>query len=156
MLGVRLIGYFAVVLWFLPLGMGFAFLGVQLAVFGLLMGGTFAPNHKGMPLIPEGVKVDFLSRQVLTSRNVSGGFPMSMFMGGLNYQIEHHLFPNMARPHLARAREMVREHCATNGITYTETTLFQSYGIVVRYLNRVGLSAQDPFDCPPMAQFRRR
>lgn len=156
MLGVRLLGYFALVLWFLPLGMGFAFLGVQLAVFGLLMGGTFAPNHKGMPLIPEGVKVDFLSRQVLTSRNISGGYPMTMFMGGLNYQIEHHLFPNMARPYLARAQAMVREHCATHEISYTETTLLQSYGIVVRYLNRVGLAAQDPFDCPPAAQFRRR
>ena len=156
MLGVRLLGYFALVLWFLPLGMGFAFLGVQLAVFGLLMGGTFAPNHKGMPLIPKGVKVDFLSRQVLTSRNISGGFPMSMFMGGLNYQIEHHLFPNMARPHLARTREIVREHCAVNEISYTETTFFQSCGIIMRYMNRVGLAAQDPFDCPPMAQFRRR
>lgn len=155
MISVRLIAYFTAVLWFLPPGMAFAFLGVQLAVFGLLMGGTFAPNHKGMPLIPKGIKVDFLSRQVLTSRNISGGFPMSMFMGGLNYQIEHHLFPNMARPHLARAREIVREHCAIHEINYTETTLLQSYGIVVNYLNRVGLAAQDPFDCPARSQFGR-
>lgn len=57
---------------------------------------------------------------------------------------------------LARAQEIVREHCATHEISYTETTFFQSCGIVVRYMNRVGLAAQDPFDCPPMAQFRRR
>lgn len=133
---------------FLPLGMAFAFLGIQMAVFGVYMGASFAPNHKGMMIIPEGTKVDFLSRQVLTSRNVSGGWPMSILLGGLNYQIEHHLFPNMARPHLPRAREIVREHCAQEDLEYTETTLMQSYGIVIAYLNRVGLAARDPFDCP--------
>ena len=69
-------------------------------------------------------------------------------MGGLNHQVEHHLFPSMARPHLGRARDIVREHCKSLDILYTETTLVDSYGIVVRYLNRVGLAARDPFDCP--------
>jgi hypothetical protein len=49
----------------------------------------------------------------------------------------------------------VREHCATHGIPYTETGLVRSYGIVIRYLNRVGLAARDPFDCPVAAQFGR-
>lgn len=142
--GLYLVPLFA----FLPLGLAFAFLGVQLAVFGVYMGASFAPNHKGMAIIPADAKVDFLSKQVLTSRNIRGGWAMSIAMGGLNYQIEHHLFPNMARPHLAKARQVVREHCASIGLPYTETTLLESYGIVVRYLNRVGLAARDPFDCP--------
>lgn len=150
----RLAVYVALVLWLLPIGMAFAFLGVQLAVFGVYMGASFAPNHKGMEVIPEGSRIDFLSKQVLTSRNISGGTPMSALMGGLNYQIEHHLFPSMPRPHLARARQLVREHCRTHGVPYTETTLMRSYGIVVRYLNRVGLAARDPFDCPMVAQYR--
>ncbi len=133
---------------FLPFGMACAFFGIQLAVFGFYMGASFAPNHKGMAIIPEGVKMDFFSKQVLTSRNISGGWPMSILMGGLNYQIEHHLFPNMARPYLAKTREIVLEHCAANDVPYTETTLLESYGIVVQYLNRVGLAARDPFDCP--------
>ena len=139
----------------LPLGMAFAFIGIQMAVFGVYMGASFAPNHKGMTIIPEGVRVDFLSKQVLTSRNISGGWPMSILMGGLNFQIEHHLFPNMARPHLVKAREIVREHCETVGLPYTETTLLKSYGIVVEYLNRVGLAARDPFDCPERVAFGR-
>ena len=73
-----------------------AFLAVQLAVFGLYMGSSFAPNHIGMPLVSPKLKLDFLRRQVLMSRNISGGPPISIFMGGLNYQIEHHLFPSMA------------------------------------------------------------
>jgi len=145
-----------VVFYFLPLGMAFAFVGVQLAVFGVYMGASFAPNHKGMPILPHDSKVDFLSRQVLTSRNIRGGFSMDTFMGGLNYQIEHHLFPNMPRPHLRHAQEIVKEYCSTHKIPYSETGLFESYGIVIRYLNRVGLSARDPFDCPMVAQLRHR
>src|SRR5690606_28993430 len=138
----------------LPVGMAFAFLGVQLAVFGVYMGASFAPNHKGMKIIPASQKIDFLQRQVLTSRNISGGNWMTIFMGGLNYQIEHHLFPSMPRTHLKRASVLVKEFCAVQGIQYTETRLDESYRIVIRYLNRVGLAARDPFDCPAAKQFR--
>ncbi|MCB1298127.1 MAG: acyl-CoA desaturase [Microthrixaceae bacterium] len=154
-IALRFAIYLTVLFMFLPLGMAFAFLGVQLAVFGVYMGAAFAPNHKGMPIVPADVKLDFFSKQVLTSRNVSGGWWASALTGGLNYQVEHHLFPNMPRLHLARAREVVREHCQTLGVPYTETTLWRSYGIVIAYLNRVGLSARDPFDCPMVQQFRR-
>ncbi|MFZ4896141.1 fatty acid desaturase family protein [Plantibacter sp. Mn2098] len=154
MVVARISLYVAAIFLFLPLGMAFAFIGVQLAVFGVYMGASFAPNHKGMPIIPAGSKVDFLRKQVLTSRNIKG-FGMATFMGGLNYQIEHHLFPNMPRPHLAQARLIVQEHCETQQIPYTETTLLKSYGIVIEYLNRVGLSARDPFDCPMVNQYRR-
>jgi len=126
----------------------FLFLAVQMAVFGVYMGASFAPNHKGMMIIPSDVKVDFLSKQVLTSRNIRGGWFMTILLGGLNFQTEHHLFPNMARPQLFATRDIVREHCAAIDLPYTETGLFESYGIVVRYLNEVGLSARDPFDCP--------
>ncbi|MCA5893689.1 acyl-CoA desaturase [Isoptericola sp. NEAU-Y5] len=151
---VRLTVYTAVIFWWLPVGMAFAFLGVQLAVFGVYMGATFAPNHKGMPMVPEGSRLDFLSKQVLTSRNIRGGAGMNIFMGGLNYQVEHHLFPSMPRPHLARARILVREHCEAQSLPYTETSLLRSYAIVVAYLNRVGLAARDPFDCPMRRQMR--
>ena len=156
MLTTRIAAYLAVIFLVLPVGMAFAFIGVQVAVFGLYMGASFAPNHKGMPILPHETKVDFLRRQVLTSRNIRGGLFMDSFMGGLNYQIEHHLFPNMPRPHLARAAAIAREYCKTHRIAYTQTSVFESYGIVIRYLNRVGLAAGgDPFDCPAATQFGR-
>lgn len=139
---------------FLPFGMAAAFLGVQLAVFGVYMGASFAPNHKGMPVIASDARLDFFAKQVRTSRNISGGWWATWLLGGLNYQVEHHLFPSMPRPYLARAREIVREHCATLDVPYTETSLWRSYGIVVAYLNRVGLAARDPFECPMIAQYR--
>jgi fatty acid desaturase len=154
LIAVRLAAYLALVFWVFPLGMGFAFIGVQMAVFGVYMGASFAPNHMGMPIIPEGERLDFLNKQVRTSRNIRGR-GMSAAMGGLNYQVEHHLFPSMSRPSLARASRMVQEHCASLEVAYTQTTLMQAYGTVVRYMNRVGLSARDPFDCPMAGQYRR-
>lgn len=139
----------------LPLGMACAFVGVQLAVFGVYMGASFAPNHKGMAVIARDAKLDFFSKQVRTSRNIRGGWWATWLMGGLNYQIEHHLFPNMSRLHLARAREIVIDQCAALDVPYVETSLWRSYAIVIAYLNRVGLAARDPFDCPMVGEFRR-
>ena len=154
LLTIRTVAYFGVIFYYLPLGMAFAFVGVQMAIFGIYMGASFAPNHKGMPQIPANAKVDFLRRQVLTSRNVEG-LGMTTAMGGLNYQIEHHLFPSMPRPNLKKASEIVREHCASLDVSYTSVQLLESYGIVIRYFNRVGLAARDPFDCPAAAGFGR-
>jgi fatty acid desaturase len=148
--------YFGLIFWLLPFGMAWAFIGVQLAIFGLYMGASFAPNHKGMPIIPADIKLDFLSKQVRTSRNIAGGWWATALMGGLNYQIEHHLFPSMPRPHLRAARTLVREHCRSNEIPYVEASLLSSYRTVIAYLNRVGLAARDPFDCPLAGQLRAR
>jgi len=147
-IAARFAVYFGAIFLVLPLGMAFAFIGVQMAIFGVYMGASFAPNHKGMPIIAKSEKLDFFTKQVRTSRNITGGWWSTILMGGLNYQVEHHLFPSMPRPHLAKASEIVREHCRTLGVPYTETTLVRSYAIVIDYLNRVGLSARDPFDCP--------
>nr|WP_244843878.1 fatty acid desaturase [Actinocatenispora sera] len=118
------------------------------------MGASFAPNHKGMPVVGANEKLDFFTKQVRTSRNIRGRFWASALMGGLNYQIEHHLFPSMPRPYLARARAIVREYCESRDIPYTETSLPRSYAIVIGYLNQVGLAARDPFECPMLAMRR--
>ena len=153
-LGVRFALYLTAVFLVLPLGMAFAFLGVQLAVFGLYMGASFAPNHIGMPIVPREAKLDFFGKQVRTSRNVAGGWWATALMGGLNYQIEHHLFPSMPRPHLSAARRLVREHCRVHDVPYAETNLITAWGIVIRYLNQVGLAARDSFRCPVVANLR--
>jgi fatty acid desaturase len=150
----RLGGYIAVLLIVLPPGKAAAFFGVQMGLFGLLLGGAFAPNHTGMPIVPHNEKIDFLRRQVLMSRNIRGGWPTNFALGGLNYQIEHHLFPSMPRPNLRRAQPIVRDYCSRQRVTYTETSLLGAYRVVVRYLNQVGLGANDPFHCPLVVQYR--
>jgi len=152
---VRLTAYVAVLLVVLPPGKAAAFVAVQSAVFGLCLGSSFAPNHKGMPIVPAGMRIDFLRRQVLMSRNVRGGRLVDIALGGLNYQIEHHLFPSMPRPSLRRARPLIRDYCLRHDVSYAEVGLLASYGIVIDYLNHVGLRARDPFDCPIVAEYRR-
>ncbi|MCC2032920.1 fatty acid desaturase family protein [Microbacterium allomyrinae] len=147
-LAIRLGGYLALVFVVLSPGIAAVFLAVQLGLFGVYMGLAFAPNHKGMPLVPAGAKLDFLRRQVLMSRNIRGSRLLDVAMGGLNYQIEHHLFPSMPRPHLRQASGAIREYCLAHDVRYTETGLWESYRIVTRYINRVGLGERDPFECP--------
>ncbi|HET9649115.1 MAG TPA: acyl-CoA desaturase, partial [Microlunatus sp.] len=153
-LTVRLGGLVALMFWVLPPEKAVAVLAVQLALFGLYMGSSFAPNHIGMPLVSPKLKLDFLRRQVLMSRNITGGPPISIFMGGLNYQIEHHLFPSMARPHLRKIQPLVAAYCAAEGVPYTQTSLWSAYRSVISYLNTVGLKGKDPFLCPLVAQRR--
>ncbi|SHG98150.1 Fatty acid desaturase [Jatrophihabitans endophyticus] len=135
---LHVLGYAGAVLWVVGPLYALVFVGVQQAVFGLYMGCSFAPNHKGMPVIAPGVKIDFLRRQVLTSRNVRGGRVTDFVLGGLNYQVEHHLFPNMPRPNLRHAQHLVRSFCAHHEIPYTETSLLASYGAALRALHELG------------------
>jgi fatty acid desaturase len=108
------------------------FVAIQESVLGLYLGCSFAPNHKGMPMPDH--PLDFVDRQVLTSRNVAGGRAVAMLFGGLNYQIEHHLFPSMPSRNLARCRPIVRNFCATHAMPYAETSLLRSYAQSLRYL----------------------
>jgi fatty acid desaturase len=114
------------------------FVAIHQGVWGFYMGCSFAPNHKGMPVIAADDNVDFLRRQVLTSRNVRGGVFTDLLLGGLNYQIEHHLFPSMPRANQRRAQQLVRSYCSTHNIAYCETTLPGSYIAALRHLNTLG------------------
>jgi fatty acid desaturase len=136
LLGLHILGYLAALVLVLSPLQALAFLVVHQALFGVYLGCTFAPNHKGMPT-PDGTE-DFLRKQVLTSRNVTGGYLVDVALGGLNYQIEHHLFPSMPTPNLRRARPIVREFCAEIGVPYCETGLVNSYGEALRHLHEVG------------------
>lgn len=110
---------------------------IQQASYGLFVALVFAPNHKGMPLLPKDVEMDFLRRQVITTRNVRSNPFIDFWSGALNHQIEHHLFPNMPRNNLKASRRFVREFCAAHGIAYTETSAFDSFRQTLSYLHRV-------------------
>ncbi len=114
-----------------------AFIAVHQGLWGVYMGCSFAPGHKGMPTYTDKTKVDFLRKQVLTSRNVRGGPWVDFALGGLNYQIEHHLFPSMPRVNLRRAQPLVRDFCATHEIDYAQCGLMTTYRHVLLHLRDV-------------------
>ncbi|BAL86057.1 putative fatty acid desaturase [Actinoplanes missouriensis 431] len=136
LMALHLVAYAAVLLVVLSPAQALAFFVVHHAVFGVYLGMTFAPNHKGMPH-PTGDE-DYLRKQVLTARNVTGGWLTDTALGGLNHQIEHHLFPGMPAPNLRKARPIVKAYCAQMGIAYEETSLVESYRQALRHLHDVG------------------
>src|SRR5450755_1145564 len=138
LLTVHFAGYLTAVFLVLSPVKAVVFILVQQGLFGFYLGCSFAPNHKGMPVLNASDRVGFLQRQVLTSRNVRGGWLTDFALGGLNYQIEHHLFPSMPRVNLRRAQPLIAAFCAEHGLPYTEATLIGSYAEALRHLRAIG------------------
>lgn len=105
------------------------FLTTQLFA-SMYLAALIAPNHKGMPVWARDHPISFLQRQVLGSRNVTSHPLWDYVFGGLNYQIEHHLFPTMPRVNLKRCRAIVKPYCAANGLDYTEVDPLTSYRMI--------------------------
>ncbi len=135
---VRAAIYLTCVFTVLPPVLGIVFILVQQAALGVYFGMIFAPNHKGME-VRDGEKetLDWLERQVLTSRNIRPSWFTDFMYGGLNYQVEHHLFPAMPQKNLPRARELTRAYCAERGVPYHEVGFWASYREVASYLHKV-------------------
>ncbi|CAL2070950.1 acyl-CoA desaturase [Streptomyces sp. TR1341] len=130
--------YLTCVFTFLSPGLAVAFIVVQHAALGVYFGMIFAPNHKGMQVRDgEEETLDWLQRQVLTSRNIRPSLFIDFLYGGLNYQVEHHLFPAMPQKSLPRARELTMEYCAERGVPYHEVGFWRSYREVASFLHKV-------------------
>ena len=156
LLAAHFAGYLAVVFLVLPPVKAVVFIVMQQGLFGVYMGASFAPNHKGMPILDAADRSDYLRRQVLTSRNVRGGWLTDFALGGLNYQIEHHLFPSMPRPNLRRSQPLIREFCQQRGLAYCQASLAGSYVQALRHLNTTGRPPEDPAPSPAVPGERIR
>jgi fatty acid desaturase len=121
---------------------------------GLYMALVFAPNHKGMPQVDDSDDLDFLRRQVLTSRNVRSHPLIDVLYGALNYQIEHHLFPTMPRNRVREAHLIVREFCDERSIPYHEVSMLQSYRELLGFLHEVGAPLRARGRAQPAVQRR--
>jgi fatty acid desaturase len=140
LMAVHYILYFWLLFSCLTVGQALLFFVVHRATFGIYVGSVAAPNHKGMPVLTNENRLDFLRRQVLTSRNVRAHPVTDFWYGGLNYQIDHHLFPTVARNKLRELQNIVKAFCRERGIPYHETSFVESYKEIFQYLNEVGSS----------------
>ena len=129
--------YLGILFAFLPAWQAVVFIVVHRALAGLYMGSVFAPNHKGMPVLEPDTKLDYMRQQVLTSRDVIPNPVIDFAYGGLNYQIEHHLFPNMPCNRLRGAREVVKAFCRDHAIPYHETGFWRSHHEILGYMHEV-------------------
>lgn len=104
---------------------------------GTYMFQVFAPNHKGMPYVKEGTKFSFLEQQIRTSRNLSSNPLTDYVYLGLNYQIEHHLFPSCPRNRLKDVRPYVKDLCRKLRIPYEEVGIVETNAIILKELYAV-------------------
>lgn len=138
------VAYFSFVFYFLSAWDAALFILVHQSLIGVYMGSVFATNHKGMLMLDSNSRMDFLREQVLTSRNVKANPVTDFVYGGLNYQIEHHLFTTVPRNKLKQLQVVVKDFCKERGISYHETGVIRSYREVLGYLHRVSAPLRRP------------
>lgn len=114
----------------------FAVFAVSKVATGLYLASVFAPNHKAMPLAHQ-QPASWIERQVVSSRNIRHGRIIDWWFAGLNYQIEHHLFPSMPRNRLRLAQAEVSAWCEQRGWVYTNSGFWEAYGDALGHFGRV-------------------
>jgi len=117
-------------------------IGVSLAVGGIYLGHYFIISHNF-----EGVKnnntatatADNWAISQVESSSTVGGRVLGFFHGGLNYQIEHHLFPRISHVHYYKIKPIVQDWCKKNNIKYTYyNTLWENIHSCYKYLELRG------------------
>lgn len=105
-------------------------------IWAAWFGAVIITNHLGLEMFPEEKYREFtwLELQNRTSRNVRGGKFIHWFYGGLNTQVEHHLYPKASRFNLLKAARITEAFCLKHKITYITATPWESYKEIYYYL----------------------
>lgn len=106
---------------------------------GLFLATVFGLGHNGMAVYPADERPDFWKLQVSTTRNVSGNFLTDWFCGGLQYQVDHHLFPQLPRHNLPKVHELVTSFCKEQNVTYHEASMWDGTIEVLQHLSTVSV-----------------
>lgn len=117
------------IFYFLPLDAALTtFITLNITLSAWLAFG-FITNHLGCEVFEKevGEKFSWMELQMRTSRSLKGGAFIHWFYGGLNTQIEHHLFPKAPRFNLLKIQEMTRAFAKKHGMKYFETTPIEAY-----------------------------
>ena len=68
---------------------------------------------------------------------------LGWYLGGLNFQVEHHLFPRISHVHYPAVAEIVRETCDDHGVVYSaQPTFLGALASNLRWLREMGQPAQ--------------
>ena len=115
-----------------------AFILVHQSLFSLFLLSAFGPNHKGMPVLEADHQLDYIHQQVSTAQNLKSGPFTDFWFGGLNYQIEHHLFCDIPRNKLKAAQKIIKPFCKKNSIPYREAKAPRCYWDLLKFLHQTG------------------
>jgi fatty acid desaturase len=118
------------------------FITIVPATVGFYIASVFAPNHKGMPVLDRNARLSFLEHQIITSRNIADNWFTDFIYLSLNYQIEHHLFPDCPRNKLKLVTPYIKELCRMHGLPFTVVDLRESFGVILNALSSVVREAE--------------
>jgi fatty acid desaturase/predicted heme/steroid binding protein len=104
---------------------------------GFMLALVFGVGHNGMATYEAAERPDFWRLQVSTTRNVTSNPLIGWFCGGLQYQVEHHLFPDCPRHSLGEVHKHVEKFCQEHEVTYHEATLWKGSVEVLDHLSDV-------------------
>jgi acyl-lipid Delta6-acetylenase / acyl-lipid (9-3)-desaturase len=121
----------------MPIANAMAYFLVAQTSCGLFLALVFGLGHNGMAVYPADQRPDFWKLQVSTTRNITSNLFVDWFCGGLQYQVDHHLFPSLPRHNLKKAHELVESFCKAEGVTYHETDMWVGTKEVLSHLSRV-------------------
>jgi fatty acid desaturase len=112
---------------------------------GVLLASVFSLNHNGMAVISteEADNMDFYTKQVITGRDVTPSHFIQWFCGGLNYQVEHHLFPALPRHSLPKVQADIEALCKKHGIPYHMTGFIDGTKEVLDRLQKIATNIND-------------
>jgi fatty acid desaturase len=110
-------------------------------VLGPYLAAIFWLNHIGMPLVRSGDSTSFLEHQTVTSRTVLSPPKLDWLFGGLNYQTEHHLFPQVPAAQLARVQPIVQATLAGTPLRYNAVGFGAAVRAVAAHFRQVARSA---------------
>jgi len=104
----------------------------------------FCLNHFSSSVFegpPKGL--EWVKMQTAGTLNVDCSPWMDWFHGGLQFQVEHHLFPRLPRCHYRKIAPLVRDFCKRNGLVYSSASFWQSNLMIVRTLRNAAMEARD-------------
>lgn len=114
-------------------------------VSGLFLAVVFGLGHNGMSVYPADERPDFWKLQVSTTRNITSNFFVDWFCGGLQYQVDHHLFPQIPRHNLRAVHEKVVDFCKEFNVTYHEANMWDGTVEVLSHLSEVAAEFVEEF-----------
>jgi len=133
------------VAWHTPSWIAMAsFLLISEAIGGAGIALVVFMNHYALDLVQNDRREEasFIELQLNGTRNILPNLFNNWFSGGLNLQIEHHLFPTMPRNNLLAVRPLVKEFCRQQKIPYQELSYWECLCEVERKLSRVSAAYQ--------------
>ena len=91
-------------------------------------------------------ELQFCQFQLRTTRNISVQSGWHWFHGGLEYQIEHHLFPQMPRHNLPRVQPFVKALAKRHGVPYHSAGFFPALGVCLSHFRDLSSSLISPHE----------